>query len=54
MGQNYLLEEKGTQINALLAATAWNLKKMMDKLKENILRFIYRHLLQLKLNYIAA
>jgi IS5 family transposase len=34
MAQNYLLGEKGIQINAFMAATAWNLKKMMEKLKE--------------------
>jgi hypothetical protein len=26
--------EKGIQVNVLLAATAWNLKKMMEKLKD--------------------
>jgi hypothetical protein len=29
-------------INALMAATAWNMKKMMEKLKEKILFFIFR------------
>jgi len=29
--------ETGTQINAFMAATAWNLKKMMEILKENFL-----------------
>jgi IS5 family transposase len=28
-----------------MAATAWNLKKMMQKLKEEFLRFIFRWLL---------
>jgi IS5 family transposase len=46
MEQNYLLGEKGIQINALLAATAWNLKKMMQKLKEEFLHFIFRMLFQ--------
>jgi len=45
MEQNYLLSEKGIQINALLAASAWNLKKMMEKLKEDFLCFIFRLLL---------
>jgi transposase, IS5 family len=45
MEQNYLLGEKGIQINAFLAATAWNLKKMMQKLKEEFLSFIFRWLL---------
>jgi IS5 family transposase len=34
MAQNYLLNENGIQINALMAATAWNLKKLMEVLKE--------------------
>jgi len=42
MQQNYLWGEKGTQINALMAATAWNLKKLMEKLKEKILQIIFR------------
>ncbi len=33
MGQNYLHGESSPQINAFLAATGWNLKKMMRKLK---------------------
>ena len=40
MQQNYLLGEEGLQINALMAATAWNLKKLMEKLKEKILQVI--------------
>ena len=31
MGQNYLNGEKSSKINAMLAATAWNLRKWMDK-----------------------
>lgn len=46
MAQNYLSGEKGMQINALLAASAWNLKKMMQKLKEEFLRLLFRLLLQ--------
>lgn len=46
MAQNYLLGEKGIQINAFMAATAWNLKKMMQKLKEEFLRIIFRILFQ--------
>jgi IS5 family transposase len=42
MQQNYLLGEEGLQINALMAATAWNLKKMMEKLKEKILQPVFR------------
>ncbi|WP_201288647.1 transposase [Sphingobacterium composti Ten et al. 2007 non Yoo et al. 2007] len=33
MAKNYFRGENGPQINALLAATAWNLKKMMEILK---------------------
>jgi IS5 family transposase len=36
MGQNYLNGEKSPKIKALLAATGWNLKKMMSKLKEQL------------------
>jgi len=36
MGQNYLSGPKSPQINAFLAATGWNLKKMMRKLKEEL------------------
>jgi IS5 family transposase len=42
MQQNYLWGEKGVQINAFMAATAWNLKKWMEKLKEKILQFIFQ------------
>jgi len=34
MNQNYLWGEKSPQINAFLAATGWNLKKMMKQLKK--------------------
>lgn len=37
LAQNYFLGEEGPQINALLAATAWNLKKMMEILKQKII-----------------
>jgi IS5 family transposase len=42
MQQNYLWGEIGIQINALMAATAWNLKKKMEELKEKILQSIFR------------
>ena len=38
----YLMGETGIQINAFMAATAWNLKKMMEKLKETFSSFICR------------
>ena len=41
LAQNYLFDEKGIQINALMAATAWNLKKMMEKLKEKAKHFFH-------------
>lgn len=36
MGENYLQGEKSPQINAFLAATGWNLKKMMNKIKKEL------------------
>ena len=39
MAQNYLWGEKGIQINALMAATAWNLKKYMEILVKKSKRF---------------
>ncbi len=39
MEQNYLWGEKGIQIDAMMEATAWNLKKMMEKLGGRV--FIY-------------
>jgi IS5 family transposase len=40
MGQNYLHGPASPQINAFLAATGWNLKKMMLRLKEEALSFL--------------
>ena len=37
MAQNYLHGEQSPKMNALLAATAWNMKKMMRKLKAEML-----------------
>ena len=54
MQQNYLWGEKGIQINALMAATAWNLKKMMEKLKESFLHFIFRLLFSHNFCYFAT
>jgi len=46
MAQNYLHGRASPRINAMLAATGWNLKKMMEKLKQELLHtyfdFIYR------------
>lgn len=47
LNQNYLWGENSPQINAFLAATGWNLKKMMKQLKQE-----FRNLLSNILNYI--
>ena len=36
MGKNYLSGENSSKINAMFAATGWNLKKLMDKLVRDI------------------
>ena len=51
---NYLWGENGIQINAYLAATAWNLKKMMEKLKEKFLYFIFGWFLRKDKIYFVA
>jgi IS5 family transposase len=47
MGQNCLCREEGIQINALLSCTAWNLKKLMEVLKEQAARLLRRFLIRL-------
>jgi IS5 family transposase len=42
MLENYFWGEAGVQINALMSATAWNLKKMMEKLKAELWLIIFR------------
>lgn len=42
MEQNYLHGTSSPKINALLAAAGWNLKKMMDKLKEASILLFFR------------
>lgn len=42
LAQNYFMGETGPQINALLSATAWNLKKMMEILKQKIIFYFYQ------------
>lgn len=49
LAQNYFLGETGPQINALLSATAWNMKKMMEILKEKIF-FYFSNLIRLLFN----
>jgi transposase, IS5 family len=41
MAQNYLQGRSSPRINAMLAATGWNLKKMMEKLKRKLLHLYY-------------
>ena len=41
LGQNYLSGSSSPQINAFLAATGWNLKKMMKKLKEENQKLLF-------------
>jgi len=40
MGQNYLSGDNSPKINALLAAAAWNFKKLMEELKTKLKNFI--------------
>jgi IS5 family transposase len=42
MFENYFWGEAGVQISALMSATAWNLKKMMQKLKAELWLIIFR------------
>jgi len=54
MGQNYLHGKNSPQINAFLAATGWNLKKMMRKLKlelKKIFSIIFSKFLMNKLSF---
>jgi IS5 family transposase len=54
MARNYLGGKAGVEINALMSACAWNLKKMMEKLKKKFLRFIYQCFFQQNFIRIAA
>ena len=49
MEKNYLWGEDGVKINALMSGCAWNLKKMMEKLKETFLQFIFNLFFQKKI-----
>lgn len=42
LAKNYFMGETGPQINALLAATAWNMKKMMEILKQKFVLCFYQ------------
>jgi IS5 family transposase len=48
------LGKAGIQINAFMAATAWNLKKMMEKLKAEIFQFLLRLFFPKKLYVLAV
>jgi IS5 family transposase len=41
MLENYLGGEVGVQINAFMSGTAWNLKKMIQKLREEFCRLFF-------------
>jgi transposase, IS5 family len=41
MGQNYLSGDNSPKINALLAAAAWNFKKLMEELKTKLKNFLF-------------
>lgn len=47
MGQNYLSGKDSNQINAFLAATGWNLKKLMNQLTENPISWRFVQITQL-------
>ncbi len=47
MQQNYLHGESSPQINAFLAATAWNLRKYMNKLSKEIQKIFFEFLCRL-------
>ena len=52
MEQNYLIDSKSPKTNAMLAATGWNLKKLMKKLKQELLwlYFSFRKFLEILQN----
>jgi IS5 family transposase len=41
MGQNYLSGDNSPKINALLAAAAWNFKKLMEELKQKLKNYLF-------------
>lgn len=41
MAQNYLHGNDSPQMNALLAATGWNLKKLMNKLRKELKKYLH-------------
>ena len=53
MGQNYLHGKNSPQINAFLAATGWNLKKMMRKLKLELKKIFSNIFLKFLMNKLS-
>lgn len=54
MGQNYLHGANSPQINAFLAATGWNMKKLMKKLKremDNSMCLFFQKIFTVQINY---
>jgi hypothetical protein len=51
MKENYLYGEVSSTVNAMLSATAWNLMKMMRKLRAKALNFAHS-LLQQVFDYV--
>jgi hypothetical protein len=52
MRQNYLLGEKVVPINVLISTTAWNLKKILQKLKKMFFQFVF--IIVFQQNYMAV
>lgn len=52
MEQNYLHGRSSPRMNALLAAAGWNLKKMMEKLKQELLHQYYYLIFQIKISFL--
>lgn len=53
MEQNYLHGKNSPKLNAMWSATGWNLKKLMEKLKQEVLAFIF-YRLRLSFSYSNA
>jgi transposase, IS5 family len=49
MGKNYLWGTESPKVNALLAASGWNLKKRMAIIKESIL-WPFQYIVKLSIN----
>lgn len=51
MGQNYLSGENSPKINAMLAATGWNMKKMMEKLVQAIFDYFFKSIFSFRFKF---